>query len=43
VGPHLQVAMFDRNDPPPEAEVEAIAVEFREWFATHAAAASPEP
>ena len=42
-GPHLQVAMFDRNETPAEAEVEAIAVEFREWFASNAVAGSREP
>ncbi|HTS72488.1 MAG TPA: hypothetical protein VMG74_02100 [Gaiellaceae bacterium] len=40
-GPHLQVAMFDRNETP--AEAEAIAVEFREWFASNAVAGSREP
>jgi diadenosine tetraphosphate (Ap4A) HIT family hydrolase len=38
LGPYLQVAMFDRNEPPPEAEVEAIADRFRDWFAEQATA-----
>jgi diadenosine tetraphosphate (Ap4A) HIT family hydrolase len=31
-GPHLQVAMFDRNQKPPATEVEAIASRLRGWF-----------
>ena len=32
-GPHLQVAMFDRDQPPPAAEVESIASRLRGWLA----------
>jgi diadenosine tetraphosphate (Ap4A) HIT family hydrolase len=39
LGPHLQAAMFDRGESPPQAEVEAIAERFRDWFAEH----PPEP
>jgi hypothetical protein len=35
-GPHLQAAMFDRNEQPSVIEVEAMAGRFREWFARHA-------
>jgi diadenosine tetraphosphate (Ap4A) HIT family hydrolase len=35
-GPHLQVAMFDRNDPPPPVEVEAVCSRLRGWFADNA-------
>jgi len=35
-GPHLQVAMFDRNETPPPAGVEAVASQLRSWFADNA-------
>lgn len=31
-GARLQVAMFDGNESPPEAEVDAIASRLRAWF-----------
>ena len=31
-GPRLQVAMFDRNELLPEAEVEAFTARARAWF-----------
>lgn len=32
-GPHLQVAMFERNETPPTKDVEAIASRLRSWLA----------
>jgi hypothetical protein len=42
-GPHLQVAMFDGHESPPEAEVVAVADRFRDWFAGARAPMSPSP
>lgn len=39
-GPYLQAALFDRNESPPETEVDAIADRFRDWFAQQAPAQS---
>jgi diadenosine tetraphosphate (Ap4A) HIT family hydrolase len=39
-GPKLQVAMFERNEPPPGDAVEAAADSLRGWFAEHAAASA---
>ena len=42
-GPQLQVAMLDRDESPPTAEVEEVAAALRSWFAQNAAALGETP